>query len=91
MLFKLAWTHTPEARNETIKKFMETGGMPPEGVEMISRYHNVDGTGGFAILESTSAAALEDYAPDWNGLIKIEITAIMDDETITTVLQKHFS
>ena len=91
MLFKLAWTHTPEARNETIKKFMETGGMPPEGVELISRYHNVDGTGGFAILESTSAAALADYALDWNGLIKIEITVIMDDETITTVLPKHFS
>jgi len=91
MLFKLAWTHTTEARNETIKKFMETGGMPPEGVELISRYHNVDGTGGFAILESTSAAALADYALDWNGLIKIEITAIMDDETITTVLPKHFS
>ena len=91
MLFKLAWTHTPEARDETIKKFMETGGMPPEGVELISRYHNVDGTGGFAILESASAAALADYALDWNGLIKIEITAIMDDETITTVLPKHFS
>jgi len=91
MLFKLAWTHTPEARDETIKKFMEPGGMPPEGVELISRYHNVDGTGGFAILESTSAAALADYALDWNGLIKIEITAIMDDETITTVLPKHFS
>ncbi|MDC1035533.1 DUF3303 family protein [Alphaproteobacteria bacterium] len=91
MLFKLAWTHTPEARDETIKKFMETGGMPPEGVELISRYHNVDGTGGFAILESTSAAALADYALDWNGLIKIEITAIMDDKTITTVLPKHFS
>jgi hypothetical protein len=70
---------------------METGGMPPEGVELLSRYHNVDGTGGFAILESTSAAALADYALDWNGLIKIEITAIMDDETITSVLPKHFS
>ena len=91
MLFKLAWTHSPEARNETIKKFMETGGMPPAGVELLSRYHNLDGTGGFAILESTSAAALADYALDWNGLIKIEITAIMDDETITSVLPKHFS
>ena len=91
MLFKLAWTHSPEARDETIKKFMETGGMPPEGVELLSRYHNVDGTGGFAILESTSATALADYALDWNGLIKIEITAIMDDETITSVLPKHFS
>ena len=91
MLFKLAWSHTPQARNETIKKFMETGVMPPEGVELISRYHNLDGTGGFAILESTNASALADYALDWNGLIKIEITAIMDDDTITSVLPKHFS
>ena len=91
MLFKLAWTHTPEARDATVRKFMATGGMPPDGVEMLSRYHNLDGTGGFAILDSTNAAALADYALDWNGLIKIEITAIMDDETISLVLPKHFS
>ena len=91
MLFKLAWTHTPEARDKTIKQFMATGGMPPEGVELLSRYHNLDGTGGFAILESTNPAALADYALDWNGLIKIEITPIMDDATISTVLPKHFN
>ena len=90
MLFKLAWTHTPEARDTTIKQFMATGGMPPAGVSMLSRYHNLDGTGGFAILDTTDSAALADYALDWNGLIKIEITAIMDDETISSVLPKHF-
>ena len=90
MLFKLAWTHTPEARDTTIKQFMATGGMPPEGVSMLSRYHNLDGTGGFAILDTTDSAALADYALDWNGLIKIEITAIMDDETLSSVLPKHF-
>ena len=90
MLFKLAWTHTPEARDTTVKQFMATGGMPPEGVSMLSRYHNLDGTGGFAILDTTDSAALADYALDWNGLIKIEITAIMDDENISSVLPKHF-
>ena len=90
MLFKLAWTHTPEARDTTVKQFMATGGMPPEGVSLLSRYHNLDGTGGFAILDTTDSAALADYALDWNGLIKIEITAIMDDETISSVLPKHF-
>ncbi len=53
MLFKLAWTHTPETRDTTINQFMATGGMPPEGVSMLSRYHNLDGTGGFAILDTT--------------------------------------
>ena len=49
MLFKFAWTHSPTARDSTIKKFMETGGMPPEGVTMLARYHHVDGTGGFGL------------------------------------------
>ena len=91
MLFKMAWTHSPEARDRTIKQFMETGGMPPENIKLVSRYHNLDGTGGFAILETTDAAALADYALDWNGLIEIVITPIMDDETIGGVLGKKFS
>ena len=91
MLFKMAWTHSPEARDRTIKQFMETGGMPPENIELVSRYHNLDGTGGFAILESADAAALADYALDWNGLIEIVITPIMDDETIAGVLGKKFT
>ena len=69
---------------------MATGGMPPEGVSMLSRYHNLDGTGGFAIPDTTDSATLADYALDWNGLIRIEIIAIIDDETISSVLPKHF-
>ena len=86
MLFTLAWTHSPQARNETITKFMATGGMPPEGVQMLSRYHNVDGSGGFAVCETNDASALASWALDWNGVIDIKVTAIMDDETIGGVL-----
>jgi hypothetical protein len=86
MLFTFSWTHTTHARNATITKFLGTGGMPPEGVQMLSRYHNVDGSGGFAICESDNAGALANWAIDWNGLIDIKITAIMDDETIGGVL-----
>ena len=91
MLFKFAWTHSQEARDKTIEQFVETGRLTPERETMLSRYHNVDGTGGFAIIESTDAAALADYALDWNGLIKIEITPLMDDETIGSVLSKKFN
>ena len=64
--------------------------MPPANVSMLSTYHNLDGKGGCAILDGTDLAALADYALDWNGLSKIEITAIMDDEIISPVLLKHF-
>lgn len=72
------------------KTFMATGGMSPEGVSMLSRYHNLDGTGGFSTPDTIDSATLADYALDWNGLIIKEITAIMDDETISSVLPKHF-
>ena len=64
MLFKLSWTHTPEASDKAIEQFMNTGGMPPEGIELVSHYHNLDGAGGFTITDSTDAAALADYALD---------------------------
>jgi hypothetical protein len=86
MLFHFARTHTTHARDTVIKKFLATGGMPPEGVQMLSRYHNVDGSGGFAICESDNTGALANWAIDWNGLIDIRITAIMDDETIGGLL-----
>ena len=91
MLFTFSGTHTPVARDVTIKQFMATGGMPPAGIDMLSRYHNVDGTGGFAICQSTDAAALASWALDWNGLIDIKIVPIMDDETISGVLGSKFA
>ena len=47
------------------KTFMATVGMPLEGVSMLSRYRNLDGTGGFAIPDTTDSATLADYALDW--------------------------
>ncbi len=91
MLFTFSWTHTPAARDATITQFMATGGMPPAGIDMLSRYHNVDGTGGFAICQSTDASALASWALDWNGLIEIKIVPIMDDETISGVLGPRFA
>ena len=35
-------------------------------------------------------AAPTDYVPSWTGLIEVEITAIMDDKTISGVLGKKF-
>lgn len=43
---------------------METGGPSPEGMTMHSGYHYVDGSGGFAILETDDPATLATIAND---------------------------
>lgn len=68
---------------------METGGMLPDGIELKSQYYNLNGTGGFEILESTDPAALADYAIDWNGLVKMKITASMTMTQLAAFLMKN--
>jgi hypothetical protein len=71
---------------QRLRSFWRLAVCPPEGVEMLSRYHNVDGSGGFAICETDNASALANWAIEWNGLIDVKIIAIMDDETIGAIL-----
>ncbi len=45
---------------------------------------------GFVFTLNHVFTALACYALDWNGLIKIEIMAIMDDDTVGGVFGKKF-
>jgi hypothetical protein len=60
--------------------------MPPVGIQMLSRYHNVDGSGGFAVCETNDPTALANWALDWNGLMEIKVTAILNDEAMAGVM-----
>ena len=86
MLFSVTWDIDPDEREDTVEKFLETGGMPPKGVELICRYHNVDGSGGFAVVSASDPIALAKFAQDWNDLIEILITPVLDDAKMVEVL-----
>ena len=86
MLFTIGYTITPNARDASIKKFLQTGGMPPEGIQMLSRYHNVDGSGGIAVCETDDAALLASFALDWTGLMDIKITPVVEDDTMGGIM-----
>ena len=54
---------------------------------MHSRYHYVDGSGGFAVLAMDDPAALATLANDWSDILPIEIKPIASDEVIGGVIQ----
>ena len=87
MFYSINWKIAPEMRNQVQSRFMETGGPSPEGMTMHSRYHYVDGSGGFAILETDDPAALATLANDWSDILPIEIKPIASDDVIGGVIQ----
>jgi hypothetical protein len=80
MLFAVSWTIPSAARDAANDRFLKTGGLPPDGVKMLGRWHS-PGTGeGFCICESDDANALAAWMMQWSDLFKLQITPVIDDE-----------
>ena len=86
MQFHISWTISAENRNAAEARFKETGALPPEGVKLVSRYHDVGRRRGFMIVESDDAGAVAAYLRQWTDLLTFETTPVISDEELTRVI-----
>jgi hypothetical protein len=78
MKFIVNWRIPHSTRVAAAKRFLETGGPPPAGVQMIGRWHGASGRG-VAIVETTDAKALYTWVEQWSDLLELEVTPCLDD------------
>ncbi|MGA7105354.1 MAG: DUF3303 family protein [Candidatus Deferrimicrobiaceae bacterium] len=76
----------PEHREATVSRFKETGGLPPEGVRMVGRWHAASLNRGFVLAEASDLEAVARWCHRWADLISFEIGPVIDDEGIRKVL-----
>ena len=86
MLYVVMWKFKPEQRNAAQSRFKETGGLPPEGVEMQGRWHSVEGNRGLCIAKSDDPVAVARWAQAWSDLLTFEIIPVMNDEDFVRML-----
>jgi hypothetical protein len=85
MKFISTWTIHPGAVDATIKRFLETGGAPPEGVRMLGRWHGMNGQG-FALSESTDPKAMYQWCAQWGDLLNLNVIPVVEDADAGPVL-----
>lgn len=85
MKYIVSWNLPHATFNATVARFLETGGAPPKGVEIVGRWHGSDGTG-VAIVESIDAKAIFLFRAMWADLINITVTPCLDDAEAGPVL-----
>ena len=90
MLFAVNWVPrgnvTEERDKRTLKLF--TNWKPPAGFDFKGFYDYVDGNGGVAIVEATSAEVmLEGFAP-WATFFEFTVRPIVSTEKSTPILEK---
>ena len=85
MKYIVSWTLPSASYNAAVARFLETGGAPPKGVEMLGRWHGMNGQG-FAITESSDAKAMFLFQAQWADVIAIAVTPCVEDADAGAVL-----
>ena len=86
MLFVVHWTIPSDRRDAAQARFKETGGMPPDGVKMIGRWHAAAGGEGLCVCETDDAILLGKWTQDWSDLLSFELIPVNDDEGVLKVI-----
>lgn len=85
MKYIVSWSVPQGTFKGAVARFLETGGAPPKGVQMLGRWHGMNGQG-FAIAESNDAKALYLWNAQWADLLPLTVTPCVEDETAGEVL-----
>jgi hypothetical protein len=78
MKYITSWKLPPSLIDAANKKFLETGGAPPEAVKMLGRWHGMNGTG-FAISESDDPKAMYQRYAQWANVMEVAVTPCDED------------
>ena len=86
MIFHVSYELSSENREAAQNRFKETGGLPPESIEMIGRWHCAEGLRGFVLVETSDAVAIATWLQDWTDLLTFEVTPVVDDDQMLGVM-----
>jgi len=90
MLFMSKWATHSEYRHSNLQAFakMVSGdevGDGGEGLNLVGRWHGLDGTSGVAIFESDDPAAIARWSLAWSTTMDIDITPVVGDDAIKAI------
>lgn len=90
MKYLTSWTVAPGAVQEAVERFLAGEGAPPEGVTLLGRWHRIDGSGGFTLVETDRPEQLYRNAVTWSEVLDFETYPVIEDAQVGTVLGDVF-
>jgi hypothetical protein len=85
MKFMVRWRVHPEKRHEVLKGFSMMSASDEQNdlgdkIKLIGRWHDVSKFEGVAICECDDAQALANWALNWNSVLDMKTSVVLDDE-----------
>lgn len=89
MKFIVQWDGQPSAQPAAVERFMKTGGLPPDNVKLLGRWHAIGELQGCAIVEADSTAPLAAWMLQWNDVFSFKVAPALTDEELGVALAGH--
>lgn len=89
MKYLVQWTVTQESSRAAAKRFLETGGKPPDGVTQLGRWFGMNGKG-CSIVEAADPKGVFYLVSEWREYIEIEATPVLEDDEAGEILSKIY-
>ena len=91
----ITWSSFPETRHDAAKGFGQMTDADDEadhpGVKLIGRWHDLVAVGGWLICESDDISAVQSWALNWNGVLNMDVTPVVDDNEAKTMLKRKWN
>jgi hypothetical protein len=89
MLFIVNWTAQPAVERQAAERFLQTRGVPPDGIHLIGRWHAIGSIWGIAVCECDDIEPLARWALEWADLFMFDIKPAITDEQAGRLLTEH--
>jgi hypothetical protein len=94
MKFMVRWRVHDDKRHDALKAFSQMTAKDDqadigERVKLIGRWHDLAGFTGVAIAESDDPQAIANWVLNWNSILDVEVTPVLDDEETRAVGRKR--
>lgn len=86
MKFMMTYALKQETRDAAIARFLKTGAPAPKGVTLLERWHRLDLSGGFLLVESTDSKAMATFASEWSDVCDLAVVPVNEDAELAEVL-----
>lgn len=71
------------------KRFLETGGNPPDGATLLGRWFGMNGKG-WVLVEASDAKPVFELVTEWQEFMQIEATPVIEDDDAGAILSRLY-
>lgn len=91
MKFMVSWSSNTATRHDTYEAFAKMSDADDAadhpGLTLIGRWHDVTAGRGVAICESDDLLAVQSWTYNWNGILNVDITPVLDDSEAKSLVR----